>query len=136
MLELAIVAVLISIALGFSLLTSRTLRRVEAVDTTNRHSFLASYDGSALPADVLVQTWDALARWLPEGVREIRQTDRLAEDYGLARLDIEDVALLIAARCEGRIPTGRDLDELDAHVRTVDDLVRFVAPFCMTRAAA
>jgi hypothetical protein len=65
-------------------------------------------------------------------VREIRPADRMGETLGMSDMDVEDVALLIAARCEARIPTARDLDELGARARTVDDLVRFLAPFCTT----
>ena len=93
----------------------------------------AAFDGSAIPAELLVQAYETLSRRVGTTIREVRPADRMAEQLGLSDVDVEDVALLIAARCEARIPTAHDLDELDARVRTVEDLIRFLAPFC-TRA--
>ncbi len=124
-----VAATLLALAAGFVLLMQRRLRAPDEHDTTRRHDFLAAFDGETLPADLLVQTYEALSRRLPAG-RAILPASRLAQDCGLGPFDVEDLALLVAARTRGRIPTARDLDALDASVVTVGDLVRFLAPFC------
>ena len=59
-----------------------------------------------------------------------------AGDLGFSRMDAEDVALLIAARCQGRIPSAHALDVLDDSVRTVEDLLTFLHPFVAVPMAA
>ena len=132
MLELAILATLVVSATAFVAAGSRALSRAERGELGGRRRFLAAFDGSTLPAELLVQAYETLARRVGPSVREIRPADRMGETLGMSDMDVEDVALLIAARCEARIPTARDLDELGARARTVDDLVRFLAPFCTT----
>jgi hypothetical protein len=107
----------------------RALERANRREMGGRNSFLARFDGTGIPADLLVQAYETLSRRVSQDVRDIRPGDRLIETFGLSAADMEDVALLVAARCQARIPKAHELDELDARVRTVDDLVRFLARF-------
>jgi hypothetical protein len=77
---------------------------------------------------VLAHTYDALHR--RRGRPVIRAGDELADTFGLSRLDVEDLALVVIARCGGRIPSAMDLDQLGRTVRSVDDLVAYVMTFC------
>jgi hypothetical protein len=85
----------------------------------------------ARPAELLVQTFEILARRLPDGTpaSALRPGARLAGDLGLSTADVEDAALLVAARCEARLPHAQDLDALTRQAVTVEDLVRFLVPF-------
>lgn len=132
MLEIAIVTAMLLSAVAFALFTSRAITQADSRDDVARYLFLAAFDGTNTPADVLTHLFDALRQRVPPGVTVFRPSDHLAGQYGFSRLDAEDVALLVAARADGRIPTADDLDQLDAEVRTVADLVRFVTPFCLT----
>jgi hypothetical protein len=42
------------------------------------------------------------------------------------------MALVIVARCGGRIPSAAELDDLETGVTTVEDLVMYLTPFCRT----
>jgi hypothetical protein len=55
--------------------------------------------------------------------------DQLARVHRLAALDLEDAVLVIADRAGARLPGVRDLDALGGQVQTVEDLLRFLAPF-------
>ena len=136
MLQIAIVATLLVVAVAFALASSRTISAAARHDELGRHRFLSTFNGRRLPADMLVQAYDALSRRVSAPGVAITPATRLAEDLGLTRMDAEDVALLIAARCEGRIPCARDLDQLDLAVHTVEDLLDFLEPFCAVAIAA
>ncbi len=129
MLQFALFATFLLLATGFVVAGSRALGAANRRELGGRNSFLAKFDGTGIPAALLVQAYETLSRRVSAEVRDIRPGDRLAENFRLSAADVEDVALLVAARCEARIPTAHDLDELDARVRTVDDLVRFLARF-------
>jgi hypothetical protein len=128
-LQFAIFATFLLLAAGFVLAGSRALNAANRRELGGRNSFLAKFDGSGIPADLLVQAYETLARRVSAEIRDIRPGDRLVENFGMSQADMEDVALLVAARCEARIPGAHELDELDERVRTVDDLVRFLAQF-------
>ena len=136
MLQIAIVATLLIVAVAFALASSRTISAAAHRDELGRHRFLSAFTGHRLPAEMLVQAYDALSRRISAPNVAITPGTRLAEDLGLTRADAEDVALLIAARCEGRIPCARDLDQLDMAVHTVEDLLNFLEPFCDVAVAA
>ena len=136
MLQIAIVATLLVVAVGFALISSRTIAAAAQHDELGRHRFLSAFNSHRLPAEMLVQAYDALSRRVSAPGVPITPASRLAEDLGLTRTDAEDVALLIAARCEGRIPAARDLDQLDLAVHTVEDLLNFLEPFCDVAIAA
>ena len=55
--------------------------------------------------------------------------DHLGRVHRLAALDLEDAVLVIADRAGARLPAVRDLDALSGQVHTVEDLLRFLAPF-------
>lgn len=138
MAQLAVLTVLCVLALGFAVTSSRVLTQAgkAADDTAARHRFLGAFDGrgagpARVPAELLVQAFETLARRLPDGVppSALRPGARLAEDLGLSAADVEDAALLVAARCEARLPQAQDLDALTQRVVTVEDLVRFLVPF-------
>jgi hypothetical protein len=129
-LVLACIATLTVLAAGFVQAGTRALQQANRREFGGRKRFVAEYGGRGVPAEVLAQTYDTLSRRLPPKAGELRPDDRLGESLGMSAMDVEDVALLVAARCDGRIPTAHDLDELDREVRTVDDLVQFLAPFC------
>ena len=129
MLPFAVFATFLLMATGFVVAGSRALAAANRRELGGRNSFLARFDGSGLPADLLVQAYETLSRRVSAEIRDIRPGDRLVENFGMSAADMEDVALLVAARCEARIPSAHELDELDARVRTVDDLVRFLVPF-------
>lgn len=96
----------------------------------SRREFLAEFDGEGLPANVLVEAYEALGRRLSGKGQHVTRSARLLADLGLTAADVEDVALLVAARCEGHLPTTHDLDVLDGSVQTVGELIRFLTPFC------
>ena len=129
MLPFAVFATFLLMATGFVVAGSRALATANRRELGGRNSFLARFDGSGLPADLLVQAYETLSRRVSAEIRDIRPGDRLAENFGMTTAEMEDVALLVAARCEARIPSAHELDELDARVRTVEDLVRFLVPF-------
>lgn len=133
--HLAIVATLLVLAVAFVVVSSRTIAAAAQRDELGRHRFLSAFASHGLPAELLVRTYEALAR-RATAARPLGPSTRLIEDLGLGLVDAEDLALLIAARCEGRIPTGRDLDRLGCSVRTVEDLVCFLSPFCLVELAA
>jgi hypothetical protein len=128
-LPIAVTATFLLMATGFVVAGSRALDAANRRELGGRNSFLARFDGSGIPAALLVQAYETLSRRVSAEVRDIRPGDRLAENFGMSAADMEDVALLVAARCEARIPGAHELDELDASVRTVEDLVRFLVPF-------
>lgn len=137
MFQLTAVALAFVLAAGFALASSRTITRAGRADsdTAARHRFLAAFDARGAagrpPADLLVQTYETLARRLDDGVprQALRPGARLAADLGLSAADVEDVALLVAARCDGRLPHARDLDALHDEAETVEGLVRFLGRF-------
>jgi hypothetical protein len=135
-LQIAIVVALLVVALSFAAVSSRTISAAAQRDELGRHRFLSAFNGHRLPAELLIQAYDALTRRVaPPGV-SIGPATALATDLGLSRIDAEDLALLIAARCNGRIPTAHDLDDLDEHVQTVEDLLLFLHPFVAVPMAA
>jgi hypothetical protein len=127
--ELAIVTVLLVTAVTFAFYSSRAIDRSDSRDEVARHLFLAAFDGSGVKRELLLHTFEALRPRVPHHVDVMRPADALASLYGFTHEDAEDVALLVAARSQGQIPTSQDLDRLDAEVRTVADLVRFLVPF-------
>ena len=99
-----------------------------------RHRFVSAFDGAPadrLPAELLVEAFETLAVRLPDDVplADLRPGARLRADLGLQPADVEDAALLVAARCDCRIPRGRDLDALHREVATVDQFVGYLARF-------
>ena len=64
-----------------------------------------------------------------EGAPQVDPADHLARAHRLAALDLEDAVLVIADRAGARLPAVRDLDALGGQVQTVEDLLRFLAPF-------
>jgi hypothetical protein len=135
-LQIAIVVALLVVALTFAAVSSGTISAAAQRDELGRHRFLSAFSGHRLPAELLIQAYDALTRRVaPPGV-SIGPATALATDLGLSRIDAEDLALLIAARCNGRIPTAHDLDDLDDQVQTVEDLLLFLHPFVAVPMAA
>jgi hypothetical protein len=141
---LLVAAAVVLLAAAFALASLRAIARAGRAEapTVARHRFLAAFDAREAPlgrppADLLVQTYETLARRLDDGVphADLRPGARLAADLGLTRADVEDVALLVAARCEGRLPRGRDLDALHHEVTTVEHLVDYLARFVQPAAA-
>ncbi|MGZ8414561.1 MAG: hypothetical protein ACXW05_17675 [Gemmatirosa sp.] len=136
MLQFAIVAALLIVALAFAAVSSRTISAAAQRDELGRHRFLSAFNAHRLPAELLVHTYDALTRRTAPADITIGPSTALASDLGLSRIDAEDLALLIAARCNGRIPTAHDLDDLDQRVYTVEDLLHFLHPFVAVPMAA
>lgn len=133
MFEIAIVTALLVTAVVFALVSSRAIDRADSRDDVARHLFLAAFDGSGAPAELLVHTFEALRPRVPQHVDVMRPADHLAALYGFTQEDAEDVALLVAARMQGDLPTVSDLDRFDDQVRTVADLVRYLMPFSARR---
>lgn len=136
MLSLTAVALCLTLAVAFALAASRAVTRAGRAKTSTaaRHRFLMAFDtrpADRPPADLLVQTYEALARRLDDGVphADLRPAARLHADLGIGKEDLEDVVLLVAARCEARLPRGRDLDALHREVDTVEQLVDYLARF-------
>lgn len=135
--QLTAVALAFVLATGFALASARVIARAERAeaDSAARHRFLAAFDARGAvgrpPADLLVQTYETLARRLGDGRprQALRPGARLATDLGLGAADLEDVALLVAARCDARIPHARDLDALHHEAETVEQLVGFLGRF-------
>ena len=136
MFSLTAVVLCLILAVVFALAASRAVTRAGRAEapTAARHRFLMAFDArpeGRPPADLLVQTYEALARRLDDGVprADLRPAARLRADLGIGKEDLEDVALLVAARCEARLPRGRDLDALHREVDTVEQLVDYLARF-------
>ena len=136
MFEIAIVTALLVIAVVFALVSSRAIDRADSRDDVARHLFLAAFDGSGAPTELLVHTFEALRPRVPQHVDVMRPADHLVSLYGFTQEDAEDVALLVAARMQGDLPTVTDLDRFDEQVRTVADLVRYLIPFTTRREQA
>lgn len=146
MLLATLLSALLAIALGFGVVASRAISRAGHAerDSAARHRFLAAFDargpggaGAArVPSELLVQTYETIAARAADRARALRPAARLDRDLGLTRADVEDVALLVTARCEAHLPHGRDLDALAREVRTVEEFVRFLAPFVESGSAA
>lgn len=131
MLPILTIALLLAGAIGFAAVSIRALARTDGVfDMPARREFLSEFDDDRLPANMLVEAYEALGRRIGGRGRRVTRSARLLADLGLTAADVEDVALLVAARCEGRLPVADDLNTLDASVRTVGDLIRFLTPFC------
>ncbi len=138
MLLLSAAAVALTLALGFTVVASRVVTAASRADAdaAARQRFAVALQGAAPAgepphADVAGTLFDTLsARLGPTAAEDaLRPGARLREDLGLGPADVEDVTLLVAARCELRIPVARDLDALHGEVATVEDLVRYVARF-------
>jgi hypothetical protein len=127
--ELAIVTALLITAVAFALFSSRAIDRADSRDEVARYLFLAAFDGSGVSRELLVHVFDALRPRVPHHVDVMRPADGLATMYRFTQADAEDIALLVASRADGDLPTAADLDRLAAEVRTVADLVRFLVPF-------
>jgi hypothetical protein len=133
---LLVACALVLPAAGFALVASREITRAGRAerDTAARHRFLAAFDArgdapARVPAELLIQTFETIAARAGTAAVELRPGARLGADLGLSAADIEDAALLVTARCEAHLPHGRDLDTLVREARTVEDFVRFLAPF-------
>ena len=136
MLPIVAVTTLVLLAGTFAAVSSRTISAAARHDELGRHRFLSAFNGHRLPAELLVQTYEALSRRVGAPNAVLGPATALAADLGFTRLDAEDLALLVAARCDGRIPRAQDLDVLDDEVRTVEDLLLFLHPFVETPVAA
>lgn len=131
MLPIAILALLLVGATGFAVASIRALApRHGALDVPWRRQFLSEFDREGLPANVLVETFEALGRRAVGRGAHVTRGAHLMADLGLSAADVEDVALLVVARCDGRLPTAADLNALDNAVQTVGELIRFLTPFC------
>jgi hypothetical protein len=130
MAEIVTVSALLVVALAFLLFTARRLRLVETADPVGRSRFATAFDGEGIAPALVGHAYDALRRRRHEGPGDLTHATDLYADLRLTRLDIEDIALLAIARTHGRIPTGEDLDALDAEVHTAGELVRFCARYC------
>lgn len=131
MFTIATLTLLLAVAVGFAAVSLRALARTDAtLDMPARREFLREFDADGLPANMLVEAYEALGRRLGGGGTRVTRSARLALDLGLSAADVEDVALLVAARCEGRLPAAADLNVLDTSVHTVGDLIAFLTPFC------
>jgi hypothetical protein len=138
MLPLAVVVVCTALAGGFTLVASRVVTRAgrAEADASARQRFVAAFDArdtgaAGIPAALVVQTFETLAARVGDQISpaSLRPDARLEADLGLGAADVEDVALLVAAHCNGRIPRERDLDALHREVETVGELIDYLAPF-------
>ena len=143
MTQFVILAVLFVIALGFAVSSSRVISHADRSeqDSAARHRFLAAFDARSpgcAPAELLVQAFEMLARRLPDSTpaSALRPGARLRGELGLTAEDVEDAALLVAARCEAPLPHGTDLDALTRDVVTVEEFVQFLRPFIEARGEA
>lgn len=131
MVSIVILALLLTGATGFAIASIRALApSTVALDMPARRRFLAEFDGEGVPANVLLETYEALGRRLGGRGQRVTRRARLGADLGLNAADVEDIALLVAARCGARLPTSTDLDVLDRSVETVSELIRYLRPFC------
>lgn len=133
--SIAIIALLLVGATGFALASLRALADPDRThDMPSRRRFLAEFDGTDVTANVLVEAYEAIGRRLSGRGQRVTRAARLGDDLGLTPADVEDIALLVAARCEGQLPTPADLNNLDRSVETVGELVSFLRPFCAPHA--
>jgi hypothetical protein len=136
MLLLSAAALSCTLAVGFTVAAARAVShagRAEAAAAARGRFLLAvearGGDGATMPAGVAAEAFDTIAAHLDDDipVRDVRPGARLAADLRLEQATVEDVALLIAARCDARLPRGRDLDALHREVTTVEQLIAYVA---------
>ena len=130
MLVISLVGGSLLVALGLALARSERLRARVAQDDAARVDFAEHFRAQGVPEDVLTHTYEALRRRLPDAPADVSPDARLRGTYRLSRLDLEDMALVIVARCGGRIPSAAELDDLETGVASVEDLVMYLAPFC------
>jgi hypothetical protein len=123
------------VALAYVLLRVKRARVARATGAAARARFASHFAARSAPEELLVHTYDVLQQRRASETADVQPAAHLRRDFGLTRLDLEDVALVIVARVGGRMPGAEDLDRLEAQVTTVDDLVGFLAPFCSLRAA-
>lgn len=131
--------IVLALAVGFLLGVAATLvlNRGSAERgrlATRERRFQEAMASEALPSPVVASTHAALAP-APESGRELRPLDRLGPDLGLGREDVEDRALVVVSRLDGRIPTAQELDGLGGEGATVREFARFVAGCVGGRAA-
>jgi hypothetical protein len=97
--------------------------------------FAAAFVPQGVPRPLIEETFAYLYdRALRTGENDaqrliISPAHDLREVYHMDELDIEDAALVIADRAGGRLPRAHALDELRGRVRTIADLVAFLAPY-------
>lgn len=129
---LAVVVLVVGV-LYLQRVRSRASRRTHERDGAAR--FLVSFPGRTYPEALLQQTYRyLLERREAAGDFEgqhfvVAPGHDLRTVYHLDGLDIEDAALVIADRAGARLPKAHDLDDLKGRVRTVQDLVEFLAPY-------
>lgn len=132
---LAVVVTLVLLLAGVGVARSRN--RSLAVHDRDAFDRFAAECADRFPEPVVRHTFDFLAE--RHGAMPAHAVVRLGDDlrkaHGLVELDLEDAVVLIADRVGGRLPAARDLDELDGRVRTVEDLMRFLAPFAPAEGA-
>jgi hypothetical protein len=129
LLPLALVAVL-GIAATMAVLHRRTRALhtivVDPALDGERAAFRQAFAGRGLPGEALDAVHAALATRVAPA-RLLAPEVRLCTDLGFDPMEVEDVALLVAAELGGHIPTGAELDQFDATGTTLEGLVRFVA---------
>ena len=118
-------------AIGFVLARGHRLRQLAAANHEVAGARFAShFDTGDTSVALLASTHAVLGERRSGRSVDVRPEAVLARDFQLARLDLEDVALVIVTRAGGRVPGAEDLDRLSESVVTVEDLVHFLAPFC------
>lgn len=91
-----------------------------------RAAFREAFAGRGLPDEALDAVHAAMATRVAPA-RLLAPEVRLCTDLGFDPMEVEDIALLVAAELGGHIPTGAELDQFDAAGITLEGLVRFVA---------
>lgn len=97
--------------------------------------FIAAFREMSLPPVLLEQTY----RYLVERREAVGEHENehfivapghdLGVVYHFHGLDVEDAVLVIADRGGAQLPRATDLDGIQEQVRTVRDLIEFLAPY-------
>jgi hypothetical protein len=116
-----------AIAFGALAVTNR-LRQRRRMSKPGGHSqadFIASFEGDQIPAELLKVTYEYLRKCLPAAF-PVDPTDDLGKVYGMYEEDLDDAVTTIASAANRSLTSVKETKD-SPPVRTVEDLVRFVA---------
>lgn len=119
----------------FTILTVRYVFHVQRLAAGRRgenyDSFSAAFTGTEVPDEVLRAAYAEFQLWNRGAVEKfpVRAADDIAAIYRMENEDVNAVVMKVLAECGRRLPTPTDPNRDDAPVaiRTVSDLVHFVA---------
>ena len=99
----------------------RRLRHRDRGSDRGLHAFLRHFEGSDVPPELSAALHRALSRWLADGGGTVRANDPLDGRLGIGEDELDATLALLLAEVRRTKASPRP------ELRTVDDLVRYVA---------